>query len=258
MRRITIINILIVLQVVFFTSCLTTKQTNLLQKPGKGILSYPQTPPPVEEYRVKVGDQLTIMVTTNPMDVLTTRLFVYFANSTNVGNDAGRSFSIKPDGTIYFPYIGDIYVMGKTTLEIQQLIELRINANISDDCIVKVSLENRYFSVIGESGTGRFPIAKEQLTLYQALAQCRDILPYGDRANVKIIRQLDNGTVIKTFDIRSEDIVNSEFYYIQPNDIIYIQPLSRKFLGLNSFGAVFAVTSSLISFGFFIYNIIKW
>ena len=252
-----IINTLIAMQAVFLTSCLTAKQTNLLQQPGGGILAYPQVETPAEEYQVKAGDQLAIMVTTNPMDVLTTQLFSYFSTMNYSGSESGRGFPVRTDGMIYFPYLGDIHVAGKTTLEIQQLIENRINTGVADDCIVKVSLENRYFSVIGEAKAGRFPIAKEQLTLYQALAQCGDIPPYGNRAQVKVIRQMDDGTVIKTFDLRSRDIINSEFYYIQPNDIIYIQPLGRRFFGLDSFGAVFAITSSLISFGIFIYSLVK-
>ncbi len=260
MKRI-IISTVVVLQVLLLTSCLTTKQTNLLQEPGGGVVSYPQVGAPMEEYRVKMGDQLTIMVTTNPLDVSTSQLFSYFSmmNNSASGTDAlTRAFPVKPDGTIYFPYLGDISVKGKTTLEIEQMIEKRINSGIADDCVVKVLLENRYYSVIGDAGVaGRYPIAKEQMTIYQALAQCSDVKPYGDRKNVKIIRQMDNGTMIKTFDLRSQDVVNSEFYYIQPNDIIYVQPLGRQFLGLNSFGAVFAVASTVISFGFMIYNLVK-
>ena len=259
MKRI-IINVVIILQVLFLTSCLTTKQTNLLQEPGLGIPSYPKVNTPVEEYRVKIGDQLTIVVTTNPMDILTSQLFSYFSArsmASNATGDALRGFPIKTDGTIYFPYLGDIYVRGKTILEIQQLIEQRINESISDDCIVRVFLENRYYSVIGESMAGRFPIVKEQMTIYQALAQCKDVNPYGDRKQVKIVRQVDGATVIKVFDIRSKDIVNSEFYYVQPNDVIYIQPLGRQFLGLSSFGAVFAVVSTVVSLGLMIYNLVK-
>jgi polysaccharide export outer membrane protein len=111
--------------------------------------------------------------------------------------------------------------------------------------------------VIGESRVGRYPIAKEQTTIYQALAQSQDINPYGDRSKVKIIRQTDSGTVVKTFDIRSKDIINSEFYYIQPNDVIYIQPLGRQFWGIDSFGAIFAIISTVASIGLVIYNFSK-
>lgn len=257
MKRI-IINIVIVLQMLFLTSCLTTKQTNLLQEPGSGIPSYSQSYAPVEEYRVKMGDQLIIMLTANPLDVSTTQLFNLFSSrSVSDRGETLRSFPVKTDGTIYFPYLGDIYVKGKTTLEIQQLMEKLINENISSDCIVKVSLENRYYSVIGESNANRYLMPKEQMTIHQALAQSRDIKPFGDRKRVKIIRQMENGTMIKVFDLRSQDIVNSEFYYIQPNDIIYIQPLGRRFLGLDSFGAVFAVFSTVVSLGLMTYNFVK-
>ena len=252
-----IINGVIVLQVLFLASCLTTRQTNLLQKPGAGVSSYPKMNAPVEEYRVKMGDQLTIMVTTNPLDVSTTQLFSYFSMMNLDRGETSRSFPVKIDGTIYFPYLGDIYVKGKTTLEIQQLLEKRLNEGIADDCFVRVFVENRFYSVIGEASSGRYPIVKEQMTIFQALAQSGGINPYGDRKHVKIIRQIDGGTVIKSFDLRSQDIVNSEFYYIQPNDIIYVQPLGRQFLGITSFGAVFAVFTTLASLGLMIYNFVK-
>ena len=256
MKRI-IINVVIALQALFLVSCLTTGQTNLLQEPGAGIPSYPKIDAPVEEYRVKTGDQLTIMVTTNPLDRSTTQLFSYFSMMNLSAGANSRSFPVRIDGTIYFPYLGDIYVKGKTTLEIQQLLEKRFNESIADDCNVRVSIENRYYSVIGEAAAGRYPIIKEQMTIYQALAQSGGIKPFGDRKNVKIIRQMENGTMIKSFDLRSQDIVNSEFYYVQPNDIIYVQPLGRQFLGITSFGAVFAVVSTVVSLGLMIYNFVK-
>ncbi|MDR0231041.1 MAG: polysaccharide biosynthesis/export family protein [Dysgonamonadaceae bacterium] len=257
MKRI-IISMIVVLQMLFLTSCLTTRDTNLLQKPGLGIPSYPKVNPPIEDYRVKFGDQLNIILTINPLDQSTSRLFSFF--SSTYGADDMRNFPIRTDGTIYFPYLGDIYVKGKTTFEIQQLLEKRFVEGFATDCMVRVFLANRYYSMIGETGSGRFPIEKEQMTIFQALGQGGSIMPYGDRKNVKIIRQMDGGTMIKSFDLRSRDIVNSEFYYIQPNDIIYIQPLGKQFLGLNSFWSVFGFASSLISFGFMIYGFAtyKW
>ena len=259
MKRI-IINVVIGLQAIFLTSCLTTRQTNLLRESESGIPSYPRMNTPVEEYRVKMGDQLSIMITTNPLDLLTTQLFSYFSMMYGGGMGeevSSRSFPVRINGTIHFPYLGDIYVKGKTTFEIQQLIEKRVNESISEDCVVRVFLENRYYSVIGEAIAGKFPIDKEQMTIYQALAQSGYIRPYGDRKHVRIVRQTDNGTMVKSFDLRSKDVVNSEFYYIQPNDVIYVQPLGRQFLGLDSFGAVFAVISTIVSFGFMIYNLVK-
>ena len=241
-------------------SCLMTRHTNLLQESkhyNEGI----NEEEALSEYRICSGDELRISVMSlNPE---TNALFSIFSpnnmQNSNTQGQGGSNLSAFPvylDGTIDFPYLGQIYVKGKTTLEIKLLMEEEMKL-LSKDCAVNVSLNNRYFSVIGESSVGRYPIAKEKTTIYQALAQARDIRPYGDRNQVKLIRQTEAGTIVKVFDVQSQDVINSEFYYIQPNDVIYIQPMGRQFWGVNSFGAIFAVVSTVLSFGLMIYNHVK-
>lgn len=249
------------LLIFLLSSCLTTKQTNLLQEPGGSIPSYPSVEG-IGEYHIKSGDELVVRISVPAYNAAMASLFSLFSSGRVSGDDATSrlsSFTVDPSGNIYFPYLGDISVKGKTTLEIQQQLEEKINREIlaDDGCIVHVSLGNRYFSVIGEARASRYPIAKEQLTIYQALSESQDINPYGDRSQVKIIRKTEEGTLIKTFDLRSTDIVNSDFYYIQPNDVIYIQPLQRQFWGINSFGAVFAIITTITSLGITIYNLAK-
>ncbi|MCC8145807.1 MAG: polysaccharide biosynthesis/export family protein, partial [Bacteroidales bacterium] len=224
MKRIKLIVFIFLLAPVILSSCLTTKQTNLLQEPGGGIPSYPSVAE-IGEYRINAGDELIVRITVPQDDANTGALFSLFTNTGGSGAEESRlrTLTVSQEGNIYFPYLGDIHVLGKTTLDIQTLLESRINKDLltMDGCIVHVSLSNRYFSVVGESNAGRYFIPKEQLTIFQALSQSKDIKPYGDRSKVKIIRQTEEGTIIKTFDLRSSDIVNSEFYYIQPNDVIY-------------------------------------
>lgn len=250
--------ILVFIQVVLYSSCLTTQDTNLLRDPGGKIPNYPKVEA-IGEYKIKRGDELQIYINSMPGDK-TEQLFSLFSPRGGMtANDELKlnTFTVDLDGNIYFPYLGKIDVGNKTTLEIQEILKKKITEQLTEDCIVNVYLANRYFSVIGESRVGRYPIAKEQTTIYQALAQSRDINPYGDRAKVKIIRQTEHGSIIKIFDVRSSDIINSEFYYIQPNDVIYIQPLEKQFLGFDSFGAVFAVLASVASLGLLIYSLVK-
>lgn len=236
------------------SSCLTTRQTNLLREDapvgnGKGLEA-------IKEYRVCPGDELYISVVS--LNQETNALFSSFSHGGS-GQDGGSrlsSFTVFPDGTIDFPYMESIHVKDKTTLEIKLMLEEKLQV-IAKDCAVQVSLGNRMFSVIGESGVGTHGIIKEKTTIYEALALAGDIQPYGDRAKVKIIRQISNGTIVKTFDVRSQSLVNSEYYYIQPNDVIYIQPMGRQFWGIDSFGAVFAFISTLSSIGVMIYSFIK-
>lgn len=249
---------LVIIQILFLSSCLTTGQTNLLREPERGIPSY-STADRIGEYKIKPGDELRVMISVPKEYAQTETLFSLFSASyvSGYGDTKLRTLTVSPQGIIHFPFLGDIRVVGKTTLEVQTKLEDRINKEIitGEGSIVQVSLDNRYFSVIGESKVGRYPIAKEQLTIFQALAQSGDINPYGDRAKVKVIRQLENGTEVRTFDLRSEDIVNSKYYYIQPNDVIYIKPLGRQFWGINSFGSIFAILSTVASLSVAVYNL---
>ncbi|MDL2322932.1 polysaccharide biosynthesis/export family protein [Bacteroidales bacterium OttesenSCG-928-A17] len=248
------------LSVFLFSSCLTSRQKNLLREPGGSIPSYPQVEA-IGEYTIKPGDELSVQISVPSEESKTGRVFRLFS-AQNTSNNVSKlsTLAVTPSGTIYFPYIGDIYVMGKTTLEIQTEIEKILNQELfveEESCIVHVRLANRSFSVIGQSRSGNYSIAKEQLTIYQALSQSGDIAAYGDRSKVKIIRQTEDGVETRVFDLRSQDIVNSEYYYVQPNDVIYVQPLGRQFLGLNTFGSVFSIISTVASLGISIYYLVE-
>ena len=114
----------------------------------------------------------------------------------------------------------------------------------------------RYFSVIGANASGRFPITKEKVTIFEALAMAGDISNYGDRGKVRIIRETEEGTEVKMFDVRSEDIINSEYYYVEPNDVIYIQTLNEQFFSMTSLASVISTVATTLSFGIFIYSFI--
>lgn len=248
-----------VLSVFLFSSCLTTRQTNLLREPGGSIPAYL----PVEnigEYTIKPGDELSVEISVSGDNTRTARIFNLFSSQNRGSSGKLSSLSVSSEGTIYFPYFGEIYVVGKTTLEIRTDLQELLNQGLFSDeesCLVFVGLNNRYFSVIGQLSSGQYQIPKEQLTIFQALSQSGDVSMYGNRSKVKIIRQTETGTIIRTFDLRSEDVINSEFYYIQPNDVIYVEPLGRQFWGINSFGAIFAILATSATLGISIYNLVK-
>ena len=118
-------------------------------------------------------------------------------------------------------------------------------------------LSNRTFSIIGESGAGRYTIPREKLTIFEALAMSGDLSFYAKRSNIQIIRQTENGTVVKTFDIRTKSIIDSEFYYIQPNDVIYVPFQNAKYVGASNFTNVISLVFTTVSFGMFIYSIVN-
>ena len=109
---------------------------------------------------------------------------------------------------------------------------------------------------LGEIGQGSQVIYKNQVTLMEAIANAGGIEEFGDRKNVKIIRQYPQGEEVHTVDVTQITVLNSPYYYIQPHDIIVVNPLPRKALGLGTTGLeVFRTVASLVTLATSIYFI---
>ncbi|HEY6913743.1 MAG TPA: polysaccharide biosynthesis/export family protein, partial [Paludibacter sp.] len=234
------------------TSCITTHQTNYLQAPKnlnhnyKDSISY-------EDYSLKEGDKLFIQVYST--DSKTNALFNGSGNSGMqmlAGSDAGETadlytYSVMANGNIQFPIIGEIYVKGKTLRETKKAIEEAIRPLLKINS-VDVRMIGRAFSVIGAGKSGRFSFPKEKINIFQALAISGDVGLYTDRSKIKILRRTKDGTQIKTFDIRGEDIINSEFYYLEPDDVIFLQPMNAQFFGVTTFWSAVSTVITTVSF----------
>ena len=255
---------------VTLSSCLTSKKVNLLQEPDdKKIPSYVDTLA-FEDYRIRIDDRLYIQVYS--VDENLTKLFNNGASSTymrqqmmGAGNTYGTnelySYLVDDNGNIQFPMIGDLPVRGKTTREVKLLLEEQLAGLVKPVgnyalMSVDVQVVNRYFSVIGAVQSARVPLIKEKVTIFEALAMAGDIADYGDHSKIRILREIEGETTIRTFDIRSKDIINSEFYYIEPNDVIYIQYMPGHSFGINHVTTTIAVVATTISFGGFIYALV--
>ncbi len=251
-----------------FSSCITYEKINYMQEPGQySVPSYADTVS-FEEYRIRYDDRIYVRVYST--DEKTAALFnggMNIANNqmTFINNGGGQNSSsdlytylVHDDGTIDFPTLGKVQVHGLTTREVKHLLEKELTGYIAhEEGFANISCEvfmvNKFFSVIGAQQSGRFPILKEKLNIFEALAAAGDISDLGDKRHIYIVRQIEGKTKVRTFDIRSKDIVNSEFYYIEPNDVIYIRNLPGYSFGLTNFPAVLSLTASTISFGVFIY-----
>jgi len=264
-------NILLLVLVVGLASCVTSRKVNYMQEPGKHkIPSYTDTLN-FEEYKVRVNDRLYIYVYS--LDEKIMKMYNSGTGSTSrhqmqqqMNSMGGRSTSelytylVDEEGNIDFPTLGKIHVEGLTTRETKQKMEEELSSLLKEipgyaTISVEVNIMQRSYSLIGVK-SGRFPIQKEKLTIFEALAQMGNLQTFSDRARVKIIREIDGKTTIREFDLRSKDIINSEFYYVEPNDIIYVRELTGKAFGLTSASAVVGVVATTLSFGVFVYTIV--
>ena len=261
--------IFILILPLLLASCVTSRKVNLLQEAGKhGIPSYADTLS-YEDYRVRVGDRLYVYVYS--IDERVSSMFNASGNGVNSsqirqGNGAGGSYDlytylVYDDGTIDYPMVGRMNVRGMTTREIKNELEHRLMEYVQEQTeykmlSVEVNIVRRSFSVISDHGSGTFNIDREKVTIFEALAMAGDIGDFGDRSKVRIVREIEGNTQVKVFDVRSDDIVNSEYYYIEPNDVIYIQRIKGQSFGVNSVTTTISVVATTLAFGGFVYGLV--
>lgn len=252
------------------TSCVTARKVNYMQEPDKYIPSYADTLD-FEDYQLRIGDRMYIYVYSVDENIQK----MYNAGGTNASqmrqqmNQGGTygsydlyTYLVDQDGFIDFPTIGKIQVLGNTTREVKHKLEQELSTLLHElpgghsmiSC--EVNIVNRSFSVIGAQ-SGRYMINKEKMTIFEALAMAGDLGEFNSRKEIKLVREINGVTTVKTFDARTKDIVNSEFYYIEPNDIIYIRQIPGYSFGINHVTTVIGVTASTISFGAFIWSIVQ-
>ncbi len=220
-----------------FSSCITGKDKKYMQE-GHSLYK----PVEFQQYKLRVNDEVSYILMTSNAE--TQRFY-------NVGGSGGASsvsFRIYENGSIYIPTIGNIKIAGMTIREAESALKKTFTVLVPD-AEIKLSLVNNNYYVQGDGGKGQFYLYKENLNIFQALALAGDISGSGDKQHIKIIRKgADGMDYINTFDLREISIIESEYYYIQPNDVIYIPTNSKAFFrvdSVSSFVSMFVAPLSL-------------
>lgn len=206
------------------SSCISSEETNYLQE-----IKLPYPLQQYEEYKLVAGDAISCNITSHDKN---------FAAKFNkvIGNTEGSSntYLINEDGTIILPFFGAVKVTGLTIQQSEQAIQKFIQESITD-AQVKVSLASNFFYILSKDKKGKYDIYKDNLTIYQALAISEQTTESMDLSKVSIVRlDKEGNTITKTFDLRSYDVIQSEYYYIKPNDVIYFPTNKNAFFGVTS------------------------
>lgn len=261
--------ILIALLPLLMASCVTSRRVNLMQEPGKNHIPQYADTVSYEDYELRIGDRLYIYVYS--VDERVDKMFNSSSGTIGVqmlqgGGGVGGSYDlytylVQEDGCIDFPMVGRVPVRGMTTRGVKRVLEDELSSFIKSYgdyqmMSVEVKIVRRSFSVISDRGSGTFNIQKEKVTIFEALAMAGDIGDFGDRSKVRIVREKEGQTEVKVFDVRSKDIINSEYYYIEPNDVIYIQRIKGQSFGINSVTTSISVAATTLAFGGFVYGLV--
>ena len=219
--------------------------------------------------RIKPKDQITVSVnTTTPEVSIPFNLLLQnsYTQGRSMSSGAGTlmPYLVDNEGYIKMPIIGKLKVGGLTKSEAENLVteKIRPYMSVSENPVVTVTMASYSVSVMGEvARPGSFLVSREKITILEALAQAGDLTIYGVRDRVKLIREDATGKKsMVTLNLNDANIVNSPYYYLQQNDVVYVEP--NKVKAQNStVGQTttlwFSATSILISLTSLLYNILK-
>lgn len=228
------------------SSCYNFQKLRLLQDNNRTLPVYNKSD--YKDYKIQINDELIYRLITSDETI---SKIIASPSSTTGQNQI--SYRVYTDGTIDLPFISHISVVGLTLEEASTVIENSFKKLIPD-AVIKLSLSNKTFTIFGDAGSGIFPIYKEKLTIFQALSMSGDFSETSDRKHVRIIRESEKGTQIMDFDIRPKSIIDSKYYYIYPNDIIYVQRDFSSFYKVNNYATLLGVINFSLSLLFGVLN----
>jgi len=137
-------------------------------------------------------------------------------------------YPVDMEGNIDIPFVGKVLASGKTISQIKINLDTVFSKYVSDAAIT-VRLVNNNVSILGEvARPGRYPITRDRLNIFDVLSLAGDIREFGNRKEIQLIRQSPYGPMVKQFSLSDRSILSSEFYYVMPNDVIYVQPASGR------------------------------
>lgn len=254
---------------VILSSCGSTKNVAYLQNSDYTDLSRSAY---LYDARIMPKDILTITVNTvNPEASAPFNLTISSEMNTSGGvsrlNTGGRTlqtYLVDNNGCIEFPVVGTLEVGGLTKSGCEKLIHDKIQRymNAEENPIVTVRMSNYKISVLGEvNRPGMFTVGNEKINIFEALAQAGDLTIYGVRDRVKLIRENARGQKdVYTLNLNDAEIINSPYYYLQQNDVIYVEPnkVKAKNSGIGQSTTIWiSITGALVSLASLVVNILR-
>jgi len=218
--------------ILLLSSCVPHKRIIYLQEKTEGFNYSDTIPFQKTDYLIKPFDNLYIRVIS--LDEKTYSFFNmtssqyqqnYLTNETSIYLN---SYSVDEDGFIYLPYIGKLLIKGNTIKEAENIVQGKVDEYLKDATVI-LKLVNYNITILGEvNQPGKFSIYQNEINLFQALGMAGDLTERSNKYKVQLIRKYPKGSLIKEIDLTDKNIIHSEFYWLMPDDIIYVERLKSK------------------------------
>ncbi|MCH7400531.1 polysaccharide biosynthesis/export family protein [Belliella kenyensis] len=244
-----------------FQACVPNKKLIYLQNLSEhqaqekdSLLKYEPT-----TYKIQAQDILEVQIITQK-DILTADFNQgrqnYASNNMVLGQIAqsGGSiyyttgYTVDEDGLIFLPGVGEVLVSGKSIKEISKELMEKYAHLLINDYQVKVKLGGIRFAALGEfNKPGKYGVLQDRLTIFEAISQAGDLTTIAKRNDLALVRQYPDGAIVHRINLNDIDLISSPYYFIQPNDLLYVEPMKIRELGsgVNATQTLTLITSSI-------------
>ena len=209
------------------TSCVSQKKVKLIQEKVNKEMTTQFENMRTTTYRIQTGDHIYVRIYS--VDPKTSKFFQsdfpYLMNSTY---QYLNTYVVDEFGYISFSFIEKLYVKGMTVPEVQNAVQTQLDQYFKE-ASAYVKLVNFQVGVLGEvNSPGNFTVEQDQINVFQAIGLAGGVTDFGNYKDVKVVRQTQNGSEIHLLDLTDNQVLTSPYYYLMPNDVIYIEPRSTK------------------------------
>lgn len=244
----------IAISILFFSSCVPMKKQVYLQSQKdvdstKTNFVNNNTP----SFTLQTGNNLYVRVVS-----METELSDFFnfglGSGGNVYYDAAvylNSYSINATGNVELPFLGEVYVKDLTLDQAKIKIQKEIDAYISNTMLI-VKLVNYNVTVIGEvMRPGQFKIYQDHISIYEVLSLAGDMTTFAKRDDVILVRKTEKGSQVHHLNLLDNGMLESEFYYVMPDDILYVKPVKGKNFAFQTFPYTLVISSISLAIALF-------
>ncbi|WP_051287226.1 polysaccharide biosynthesis/export family protein [Algoriphagus mannitolivorans] len=263
---------ILLLFLIFSSSCVSNKKLLYLQDLDTGQQTTPYSskifPYEEEKYRLQNYDIVEITIKT-PSEELNKTFSIISGEQSNMNMNMGpnggdlfylNGYTLDEEGMVEIPLLGKLRIVGLTLDEAKDLIGSKVQKYVPDNnYFIRVRLGGIRFSALGEfNAPGKVTILQNRVTIFEALASAGDMTTIAKRDEVILLRQYPDGSQIHRINLNDRNLLNSEFYFIKPNDVIYAEPLKVRELGAGTnFIQSLALITSTVSTIALILTIVK-
>jgi polysaccharide export outer membrane protein len=238
------------------SGCIPNRKLIYVQDPAQAVgetVLYTSSQKP---YKLQTGDVLSVMVKGVDQELQTTFNLSSGGMGGAVFADPGsqyvNGYSIDEHGDIFLTSVGKVHVRDLTVTEAAEVCQKRI-ANFLKEATVSVKMVSIKITILGEvNRPGYVFLQNPRCTILEGIGLGGDLTKVANRSRVKIFRQVNGNTEVSLVDLTSPDLIKSPYYYLQPNDVIYIEPFagqttSKNFAPVNlGLGVISGITTIVL------------